>query len=364
MGEQKTLIIAGGGTGGHVLAGVAIAEAWKITLGPASSRVLFIGSRGGLEEKLVPRAGFSLELLMIGPLNNVRLMRKLRTLAELPCAFCKSLWILLRERPQAVVGVGGYSSGPLVLLARQIGWLWGARVTILEQNAFPGFTNRILGYFAHQVFSAFPGLEACFTRGKVQVTGNPIRQNFRPLPSAKREPFTILIFGGSQGALGINSLVLDALPLLDDLKDRLRFIHQTGEKDFARVKEGHQKARTNSRVEKFIYEMGEAYAEASLLICRAGSSTLAEVAAVGRASILIPFPQATNQHQLKNAEIYQASGAALILNQSQARGEDLARLIRQFLGDPSQLQAMEKAVGKFYRPTAAQEIVHALTQTR
>lgn len=358
MSTEGTLIVAGGGTGGHVLAGVAVADAWKQRF--PGTKILFVGARGGIEERLVPRAGYPLQLLSLGALKSVSFVRRLKTFLQLPITFIVSASILFREKPSAVIGVGGYASGPLVLMARLLGWMWGARVGILEQNAVPGFTNRILGRFAHFVLSAFPGVENQFPKGKVKVSGNPVRAAMKPMPSAGREPFTIFIFGGSQGALGINSLVLEAIPHLEDLKSRLRFIHQTGEKDFDRVLEGHRNLGTQARVEKFIHDMPECYAAASLLVCRAGSSTLAEVAAVGRASVLVPFPYAADDHQQKNAELFVNAGAARLLVQFESKGEDLARVIRELVNEPAKLQAMENAVGSFYRPAAAADVVKVL----
>ncbi len=191
------------------------------------------------------------------------------------------------------------------------------------------------------------------------MTGNPIRSSIQPLPSATRDPFTIFVFGGSQGAAGINSMVLEALPHLHDLKHRIRWIHQTGERDFDRVAAGHKNDGSGARVEKFIYEMPKAYGEASLLVCRAGSSTLAEVAGVGRAAVLVPFPFASDNHQEKNARIFVDAGAARLLLQGKGKGEELARLIRELMNDSSQLDAMENAVKKFYRPNAAEDIAKA-----
>ncbi|MBC7693457.1 MAG: undecaprenyldiphospho-muramoylpentapeptide beta-N-acetylglucosaminyltransferase [Methylotenera sp.] len=357
--KNPTLIVAGGGTGGHVLAGIAIADAWKITY--PQSKIIFVGAHGGIEEKLVPRAGYPLELLSLGSLKRVSLARKLRTAVQLPLSLLKSAVILLRDRPAGVIGVGGYASGPLVLMGRLMGWMWGVRVAILEQNAVPGMTNRILSRIAHQVLIAFPGIESQFKGRKVNVTGNPVRNVMKPMPPASRDPFTIFIFGGSQGAMGINTLILDALPFLEDLKPRLRFIHQTGESDHARTLEGHRLAGTQARVEKFIYEMPEAYQAASLLVCRAGSSTLAEIAAVHRASVLIPFPYASDNHQEKNAQLFVDSGAAKLLVQFKSKGEDLAKIIRDCVENPGTLDTMEEAVSKFYRPKSAFDVVQILS---
>lgn len=357
-------MIAGGGTGGHVLAGVAVADTWKAKFGDGC-RIIFVGAEGGIEEKLVPRAGYPLRLLKLGSLNRVSLKRKIKTMFQLPLSLAKSWLMLWRENPQAVLGVGGYASGPLVLMARAMAAIrGGTRTAILEQNSVPGFTNRMLGRWVHKVFCAFPGMEKQFpSKQRSQsliTTGNPIRLTMKPMPSAKRDPFTIFIFGGSQGAAGINSLVLDSLPFLEDLKPKLRFIHQTGEKDYDRVLNGHKKAGTQARVEKFIHDMPACYADASLLVCRAGSSTLSEVAAVGRASVLVPFPFASDNHQEKNAQIYADAGAAYLMVQSRAKGQDLAELVRDLIRNPAKIERVEAAVRGFYRPDAAQDIVQAL----
>ncbi len=357
---RNRLIIAGGGTGGHVLAGIAIADEWIATTGGDREDVLFVGASGGIEEKLVPRAGYRLELLSVGALNRVSVARKIKTLFQLPVSLFKSAWIVVSFRPKAVLGVGGYASGPLVLMARLKGFWWGVRTAILEQNTVPGLTNRILGRVTHRVFCAFPGTEKGFPKGKPIVTGNPVRSSMKTFPSASRDPFTIFVFGGSQGAAGINTLVLDALASLRDLLPKLRFIHQTGEKDFDRVAEGYRSAEATARVEKFIHDMPDAYAQASLLVCRSGSSTLAEVAAVGRAAILIPFPKASDNHQEKNARVFSDAGAAYLLLQERSTGAELARIFREAIADPANLARMEKVVTAFHRPSAAKDVVRGL----
>jgi UDP-N-acetylglucosamine--N-acetylmuramyl-(pentapeptide) pyrophosphoryl-undecaprenol N-acetylglucosamine transferase len=358
MSPRTELIVAGGGTGGHVLAGVAIADAWKQA--HQNSDVLFVGAQGGIEERLVPRAGYALKKLRIGSLNRVSLSRRLLTLVQLPGSFLASAWILLKERPRAVIGVGGYASGPLVLLARLLGWMWGAQVAVLEQNAVPGMTNRILARFAHKVLLAFPVGKGLFKEHKTKVTGNPVRAQLQSLPQVKREPFTVFIFGGSQGAMGINTLVLEALPLLQDLRAKIRWIHQTGEKDLERVRKSYEAAGIDGRVEAFIHDMGSCYSQASLVVCRAGSSTLSELAAVKRASVLVPFPFASDNHQEKNARIFSERGAAELFIQGKAKGEDLASLIRDMIQNPNRLAKMEAAVAQLSRPNAAQEIVREL----
>ena len=362
---KHTLIVAGGGTGGHVLAGIAVADQWRARYG-FEARVVFVGAKGGIEEKLVPRAGYPLKLLKLGSLNRVSLWRKIRTAFQLPVSFVKSVLFIMSLRPKAILGVGGYASGPVVLMGRVLSGLHliRAKTAILEQNSVAGLTNRILGRFVNVVCSAFPGLETQFDLEKLVVTGNPVRAIMKPLPAAPREPFTIFIFGGSQGAIGMNTLVLAALPELKDLFPRIRFVHQTGEKDYQRVLAAHQKAGSPARVEKFIYEMDQTYAVASLVICRAGSSTLSELAAVGRAAVLVPLPTAADNHQEENAKLFFNAGASFVLHQQGSKGSDLAKLIRELIRNPAQIDQMESAVRRFYAPTAADAIVLALSDRR
>jgi UDP-N-acetylglucosamine--N-acetylmuramyl-(pentapeptide) pyrophosphoryl-undecaprenol N-acetylglucosamine transferase len=364
--NSKSIIIAGGGTGGHVLAGVAVADSWKQAYGQ-DAEILFVGVRGGIEEKLVPRAGYKLELLDLGSLKRVSMGRKIKTLVQLPLSLLKSAQIILKQKPAAVLGVGGYASGPLVLMARVLGFLGlsSARTAILEQNSIPGLTNRILGRTVHQVFSAFPGMDRHFSQGKLSITGNPVREAVVNAWGQKvQEPFTVFIFGGSQGALGINTLVIEALPLLKDRWSRLKFVHQTGEKDFDRVKAAYEPLQAlgvSVRVEKFIYDMPEVYVQSSLVICRAGSSTLAEIAAVGKASVLVPFPYASDNHQEHNARVFTDAGAAFLLIQAQSKGEDLVRIIKDLMDHPEKRADIEKKAHSFFRADSAGEIRRALS---
>lgn len=363
---SKNLIIAGGGTGGHVLAGVAVADAWKKKHG-SEAQVIFVGAEGGIEERLVPRAGYPLELLSLGRLNRVSIQERLKTLAQLPVSFFRSAKIIFRVKPVAVLGVGGYASGPLVLIARFLSFfgLTQSRTAILEQNSVPGMTNRILGRLVHQVFSAFPGAEKHFHGAQVVVTGNPVRAAIEEVAAQRRmsagRPFVLFIFGGSQGAQGINTLVLESLPFLKNRISELQIVHQTGERDFERVRQGYAQVGVQARVEKFIFEMPEMYAQASLIICRAGSSTLSEIAAVGRASILIPFPQASDNHQEYNARVFSDVGAAILMIQGRADGAGLSREILELLNHPEKLEAMESKALKFHYPAAAGRIVSCLT---
>lgn len=357
---KPTLIVTGGGTGGHLFAGISIADAWKERF--PGARILFVGAKDGIEERLVPKANYPLELLALGSLKGVSFSKRIKTLFQIPVALIRAGKILFREKPAAVIGVGGYASGPVVLAARLLGWAWGVNTAILEQNAVPGFTNRILSRFVHAVYCAFPGIENRFQKSKTYLTGNPVRKNMLPFESATRDPFTVFIFGGSQGAVGINTLVIDSFSELGDLLPKIRWIHQTGERDYDRILDGYRKAGVTGRVEKFIYDMPECYKEASLVISRAGSSTLAELAAVRRAAILIPFPFASDNHQEKNAHLFVQQGAADLLIQGKSTGRDLALKIRDYFMNPLKISLIENSVAVLHANNSPEKIVTLLSR--
>lgn len=372
--KTRRLVIAGGGTGGHVLAGIAVADAWKKRFGSASQEnasaemeIAFVGASGGIEERLVPLNGYPLTLLEIGALNRVSLGRKLRTLLKLPFALLRSALWLIRFRPDAVLGVGGYASGPLVLMARVFS---RAHTAILEQNSVPGFTNRILGRVARTVFTAFPGMDRHFpgrSAGRLIVSGNPVRSHLSAMPAAVMPPWRFFVFGGSQGAMGVNQAVLEAAQALKAQGLEVSWVHQTGERDFERVRAQYAQAGFDVggsvQVSKFIDDMGAQYRAASVVICRAGSSTLSEIAAVGRAAVLVPFPQASDNHQEENAKVFVERGAAVMIRQGEQAGAELAEFLGQCIADPSRIAAMEKAVATLARRDAAQVIVNVLSGT-
>ena len=258
----KRLLVAGGGTGGHVLAGIAIADEWmKVHQGITGQEpeVLFVGSAQGLESKLVPKYGYPLKLLKIGALNQVSAKTRLLTALQLPFSFLKALAILIAYRPHAVIGVGGYASGPVVLMARFLAPFFGMVTSIIEQNSVAGFTNRLLGRQVKKVFCAFQAGSSSFDARKVIVTGNPIRSSLKKLPVSTQSPFTLFIFGGSQGAQGINTMILEALPYLKNAG--IHFIHQTGVKDFERVQAGYaREGITGAR-------LGKIYRRHEFLLC-------------------------------------------------------------------------------------------------
>ncbi len=350
------LLVAGGGTGGHVFPGVALAEE-VVTRHPRND-VVFVGTARGLEATVVPQGGFPLELIEVRGLKGKGLLRGLRGLSLLPGALARSLSILRAWRPDVVVGVGGYASGPVVLAA----WLLRVPTAVQEQNAVAGFTNRMLGPIVQAVFTAFPEAARHFSRRKVFQLGNPIRrallENYMR-PRARHDRLTVLVFGGSQGAHALNMRVIEALPHLHDLRDRLRLVHQTGARDHEAVEKGYRAVGFEPDVREFITEMSQAYAEADLVVCRAGATTLAEITVCKKASVLIPFPAAADNHQVLNARSLVDAGAAVMIEERELTGELLAGEIRSILLDPDRRERMERAAGRLGNPQAASEIAEA-----
>jgi UDP-N-acetylglucosamine--N-acetylmuramyl-(pentapeptide) pyrophosphoryl-undecaprenol N-acetylglucosamine transferase len=350
------MIIAGGGTGGHLFPGIAIAEEF-LRRDPAN-RILFIGTERGLEKKILGELDFPLRTLKVEGLKGRSPARIPASLLKIPGGLFASFQILRAFQPAVVVGVGGYASGPAVLAAR----LMGIRTAIAEQNAFPGLTNRILGRFTDRVFVTFSASAGWFPADRTRVTGNPIREAFltdQPKTGERDPRFTLLIFGGSQGSHAINRIVLEALDSLGELKERIRFIHQTGEKDRETVEKGYRERGFTAEVSPFILGMAAAYREADLLLCRAGATSIAELTAGGKAAILIPFPFAVNDHQTKNAELLVHAGAAEMIPEKELDGRRLAAAIERLCRDPETLKNMEKASASLGNTRAAAAIVDA-----
>jgi UDP-N-acetylglucosamine--N-acetylmuramyl-(pentapeptide) pyrophosphoryl-undecaprenol N-acetylglucosamine transferase len=353
------MLIAGGGTGGHLFPGIALAE--EVTTRHPKNEVIFVGTRRGLESKVVPEAGYKLELISARGLKGTGPMRLLLGIIALPLAFFESWLILRKYRPDVVVGVGGYASGPAVLAA----WLQRVPTAVQEQNAFPGFTNRVLGRFVDIVFIAFAESRAYFPPSKVQLIGNPIRRmlldNYLRSHRA-HEGFTVLVFGGSQGARAINDRIIAALQYLRELKGEIRFIHQTGKGEVERVRAEYSRLGFAAQVMDFIVDMSQAYANAELVVCRAGAATLAELTVCKKASILIPFPAAADNHQEINALAMVSGGAALMFRESDLTGEKLAEQIRWLKENPAKLEKMERQAALLGRPEASKELADVCVQ--
>lgn len=369
------LLIAGGGTGGHLYPGLAVAEEAR----RRGAEILFVGTSRGLEARVVPAAGYPLELLQVSGLNRVSAAAFLRGLGRLPLAFVRSIAILRRFRPDVVLGVGGYASGPIVASAA----LLRIPTAIQEQNSVPGFTNRQLGRVVRAVFAGFAEAGQAFRPAKVRVTGNPVRRGLCEAasgtaavtgatasgpghgaapasPESAPRAGRVLAVGGSQGARAVNDLVIGAARLLAARDHLPPLVHQTGAADEARCREAYGSLVGRVTVAPFIDDMAATYAAADLVIGRAGALTLAELAVLGRPAILIPLPTAADDHQRKNAEAFAAAGAAVVLPQAEATAERLADLIDSTLSDRHRLGAMASAMRALGRPEAARTIVDQL----
>jgi UDP-N-acetylglucosamine--N-acetylmuramyl-(pentapeptide) pyrophosphoryl-undecaprenol N-acetylglucosamine transferase len=350
------VLIAGGGTGGHLYPGIAIAE--EIT--SAGGEVLFVGTKRGLETKLVPDAGFPLELLDVSGLKRAGLGGMVRGLARLPRAYTESRRILARFRPDVVVGVGGYASGPLVLAAA----LGGYPTVIQEQNSRPGVTNRILGRLARRVFVAFDEARSYFPRRKLVMSGNPVRRRFldRVAAAAAAPDETLVILGGSQGSHAVNELVSATVQVLHARGGAPRVIHQTGPTEEQRYQISYQALGLGDFVDvrAYIDDMPAVLAGAALVIARAGALTLAELAIMGKPAILIPLPTAADDHQTRNALELAGAGGAIVLPQFETSPSQLADVVQELLTDQTRRAAMAQAMRGLARPQATRDIVHEL----
>ena len=349
----RTFLIAAGGTGGHLFPGIAVAD--EIVRRDAEARVVFAGTRRGLESWLVPRAGYGLELLPILPLNGVGVLRMLKGLAALPWGLLRAAGLVLRLRPAAVLGVGGYAGGPVTLLAA----LLGVRAVILEPNARPGFTNRVLKPFAGAAACAYEETRVAFGARGV-LTGNPVRGGFASLPRKEHsEPLTLLAFGGSQGSRVLNQTLVAALPHLPG-EERLRIVHQTGPAMRDEVAALYETARRGAEVVAFLDHMEERFAAADLVLSRSGATTCAELTVAGKAAILVPFARAADDHQRTNARALASAGAAVVLEEEDLSGESLAAAVRTLVGEPKRIAAMEEAARRIGRPDAAARVADLL----
>ena len=352
------LLIAGGGTGGHLFSGVAVAE--KLSAMDARAAVRFVGTTMGIEARVLPRLGWEVQYIRISGLKTVGWKAAILGLARIPGALWQSRKILKEFRPDVVLGVGGYASGPVVLMAR----FMGIRSAIIEQNSIPGLTNKILGRVVHRIFIAFEWTKQFFGAKKTVLSGNPIRAELvQKRISAtenggdtKKHP-SVFVFGGSQGAVFVNRLVVDALKLLHGEGMFLSVLHQTGVRDVENTRKHYEEAGISAQCEAFIEDMASAYQNADLVIARAGATTVAELGCVGRAAILIPYPYAADNHQEFNARALAEGGAARVLCQADLTPDVLACQIRELLTDSGARKRMESAMNAFGRSDAAEIIV-------
>ena len=327
-------ILAGGGTGGHVIPALAIAHQLKKSY---DAEVLFIGTARGIENRLVPAAGFPLQLVRVGALKNVSLVTRLKTAFDLPRAIWDAGRMLSEFAPDVVIGVGGYASGPAMLAAvmKHIPTL------AFEPNVVPGFANRMVARFVSAAAVHFEETAKYFRHA--EVTGVPVRQAFFEMPPKRGGTPTLLVFGGSQGAHAINEAMFRCLPVLLREAPDIRIIHQTGERDYNDALAAYAGLGEAAEVSKFIEDMPAAFARADLVVCRSGASTVAEIAAAGKPAVFVPFPRAADDHQTVNAMALERAGAAVLVEESKLDGVWLAETIAALLGDASYLVCMSEA---------------------
>ncbi len=361
MSAELRLLVAGGGTGGHLFPGIAVADE---VIRRGGGEVLFVGTSRGIETRAVPAAGYALETLQVSGLKRVGLAGTVRGLVRVPLAMVRSVAILRRFKPGVVLGVGGYASGPMVMAAALLGY----PTAIQEQNSVPGITNRVLGKLVRAVFIAFEDAGRFFPTRKIAPLGNPVRQKIVAALEGVREAepsgekLRILVVGGSQGARAVSDLVTAAAAALLAASVDFALVHQTGSTDLDRIGERYRALGLDGRVEvkAFIDDMATAYSQADLVVARAGALTLAELAIAGRPAILIPLPTAADDHQRKNAARFASASAALVLDQATVRAEDLAAAIAGLAKEPTKRAAMAAAMRGLARPRAAQDIVDRL----
>ena len=354
--EVRILMVAGG-TGGHVFPALAVAEelraraAHRGPLQPAY-RIEFLGTKRPLEAQVIPGAGFPLRSVTAAGLKGMGGLRGLRNLLLLPLTALAASRLLREFQPQAVVGVGGYLAGPVMLEAA----LQDIPTLLIEPNAVPGFTNRALAPMVRLAALGFEPAASCYG-GKARLTGLPVRAAFERIPCKPHTPpFAVLVVGGSQGSKAINDVMVQCAPILQRESEWLEVIHQTGEKDYCAVRRAYQENGVRAQVHAFIHDMPGALAAADLVVSRSGAMTVAELAAAGRAALLVPFPAAADQHQLANARSFERAGAARAILQAELSAERLMAEIRLLLGQPERLAAMERAAKSLARPGAAGRI--------
>ncbi len=355
------IVIAGGGTGGHLFPGIAIAD--EFITRDRNNRILFISTGNAFEKSVLSKTGFKLETITAEPIKGRGLFGQALSVLKLPKGIIESLIKLRRFRPDLVVGVGSYSAGPVVIGA----WILGIKIVLHEQNILPGITNRILSRLADKIFVSFNGMKPVFSPEKQLVSGNPVRKEILQLSQCqengdvtagnRRRPFSILILGGSQGAHRINTAVIEALAHLNK-RERFNFVHQAGPQDIEQVKNAHSEYGISGTVKSFFGDMPQQYQRADLIICRAGATTIAEVTAVGKGVIFIPFPFAADNHQALNARMLMENGAAEMVLQQNLSGELLAKKIEYYAANPEALRAMGSKAKSFGKPDAAQMIVN------
>ncbi len=354
--QSGVVVIAGGGTGGHIYPGVAIARAVE-RLHP-ELKVHFVGAKGGLEEKIVPREKFPLHTVPIGKLHqSAGLFTRIKTLFGMPLAFITAVQLLWKLKPVAVLGVGGFASGPMLFVAS----LFGYRSVIWEPNAYPGMANRLLSRRVDECLLVFEEAGKHLRARRTTQAGLPVRATMLPSPRENgNRPLRILVFGGSQGARFINNLVVESMKDNGQWMEGVELVHQTGPLDFPRLKEAYKGAPERFQVFEYLHDMDQRYKWADLVVCRAGASTVAEICACEKAAAFIPLPTAADDHQTKNAEVLVKADAALMYLQKDLTPETFRQNIQRIRDDRAIVRRLEENVKRFQFPNAAEKIVERL----
>lgn len=348
---RPLFLMAGGGTGGHVIPAIAVAR----ELRSRGAEVFFVGTERGMEAKLVPAAGFELKNISVGGLNRVGALQKLKTLAQLPV----TTLACLKYTPAAVFSMGGYVAGPPVLAAlmRRI------PVVVMEPNAIAGFTNRMIGRLVSRALVSFEETARFFPRGRTEVTGLPVREEFFRIPPRVRgSELQLLITGGSQGSATLNRAARESWPLFRTAGVPIRIVHQTGARDYEAIRGDFAKSGVSGEAAAFINDMPQAFAAADLVVCRSGAGAVSELAAAGRASILVPFPFAADDHQTQNAAAMERGGAARLIRDAEFTGQKLFETVSALAAESGTLEKMAAAARRFARPDAARRAAEILLQ--
>ena len=358
--DARRLLVAGGGTGGHLFPGITIAQ--EFLARHQQNRILFVSTGNPFEQATLAQLGYPLKTISVAGLKGQGLWRKFKSLSLVPVGIWQSMTILKSFNPDLVLGVGSYAAGPIVLAA----WLINIPVVLHEQNILPGITNRVLSRFARRIYVSFENTAGGFAPDKVRVTGNPVRKeilrtaaaehpNHGRAPSAD-SPIRLFILGGSQGAHAINMAMIDAIPSINE-KKRLRIVHQTGTADESQVKAAYAAHNIDAVVNSFFQDMDRQYHSADLIICRAGATTVAEITAIGKAALFIPFPFAADDHQKLNAAALTSRGAAEMIEEKDLTAEKLAERINYYAEHTDNLNRMAGEARRLGKPAAARQIV-------
>jgi UDP-N-acetylglucosamine--N-acetylmuramyl-(pentapeptide) pyrophosphoryl-undecaprenol N-acetylglucosamine transferase len=353
------IVIVGGGTGGHLYPGIAVAQ--ELKRWDPRARIMFIGSRGGLERDVVAREGYRHFEITSSSLARRQWREQVVAIGHLLQGFGEAVRVLRRVQPQVILGLGSYVSGAVLLAAGAL----GIPRLIHEQNVIPGLTNRLLGRVANRVAVSFEATASYFPQAKTVVTGNPVRPSICQVRGRRHEPngcFHLLVFGGSQGAHRLNVAMPEALAQLADIRDHLWTVHQTGSNDFAAAQAAYADGQYPGVVQTYIQDMAQAYSAADLVICRAGATTIAELTVTGRAAVLVPFPYAANNHQEHNARTLAAVGAAELIQDQTLSGALLAERIRHYWSHPEAIAAMAARCLTLGKPDAATRVAHLCLQ--